>query len=322
MENNLPLPSPEIDGMIEDPVLLDDGRLLFVYSSPARTDDIWMWNYNTKELKQLTFATYSGIDQSLFVEPVLVRYKSFDGLEIPAFMYLPPDYDGQPVPFIIAPHGGPELQSRPYFVRNFQYFLLNGLGIFSPNVRGSKGYGKEFLDMDNYKKRMNSIKDIKAGVDYLIENKYTAHGKIGIMGGSYGGFVVLASITEYPGLFSAAVDRVGIANFVTFLKNTKDYRRHIREAEYGPLTDEEFLKSISPIHKAHLIKTPLLVTHGENDARVPVSEARQIIKAVNENGGVVDSLFFPDEGHNIVKKGNKVILYRKIAEFFNKYLKN
>ena len=321
-EENATLPSPDIAGMVENPVLLDDGRLFFVYSNPSRTDDIWLWNYRTEELKQLTFATYSGIDQSDFVEPILIRYKSFDGLEIPAFMYLPPDYDGSPVPFIIAPHGGPELQSRPYFVRNFQYFLLNGFGIMSPNIRGSKGYGKKYLDMDNYKNRMKSIKDIKAGVDYLIENGYTAKGKIGIMGGSYGGFVVLASITEYPDLYSAAVDRVGIANFVTFLQNTKDYRRHIREAEYGPLTDEEFLKSISPIHKAHLIKTPLLVTHGENDPRVPISEARQIINAVSENNGIVDSLFFADEGHVFVKQSNKVALYRKIAEFFNKYLKD
>ena len=174
---------------------------------------------------------------------------------------------------------------------------------------------------DDYKNRKNSLKDYKASVDWLVGKGYTRKGMIGIRGGSYGGYVVLGMITEYPDLFAAAVDIVGIANFQTFLENTKPYRRKNREAEYGPLTDPEFLREISPIHKAHLIKTPLLVIHGENDSRVPIGEARQVIKAVLDNGGVVDSLIFADEGHGVHKMSNVIALYRKQVEFLDAHLK-
>ncbi len=169
---------------------------------------------------------------------------------------------------------------------------------------------------------MDAIKDIKAGADYLLDNGYTQTGKLGIMGPSYGGFAVLASIIEYPDLFSAAIDRTGISNFVTFLKNTKPYRRYLREAEYGPLSDSTFLESISPLNKADLIKTPLFIAHGENDTRVPISEARQIISAIKENNGTVDSLIFSDEGHIISKQTNRIALYRKVVDFFDTYLKD
>jgi len=315
------LPTPDIKGRIKDIQALDDGKLYLAYDNPTRTRDVWVWDPSDQSMTQKTFTTYAGIDRSIFIEPKLIHYKSFDGLAIPAFLYLPPNYKGGPIPFILIPHGGPESQFRPYFVRNYQYFALNGFGILAPNVRGSSGYGKEYVDMDNYKNRYKSVKDYRAAVDYLFDNKYCEKGKLAVMGGSYGGYMVLALITEYPDLFDAAIDRVGIANFVTFLENTKDYRRHIREAEYGPLTDKEFLESISPIFKADKIKTPLLVEHGENDPRVPVSEARQVIEAVKSNGGVVDSLIFPDEGHGISKTENVVKAYRKIVAFLKEHLK-
>ena len=199
--------------------------------------------------------------------------------------------------------------------------MLNGYGILAVNPRGSSGYGLEFLNMDNYKNRLHSLYDYKASVDYLIDNGYTQQGMIGIRGGSYGGYVVLGMITEYPELFSAAVDVVGIANFKTFLENTADYRRALRESEYGPLDDPEFLDSISPIYKADLIRTPLMVVHGENDPRVPVDEARQILQAVANNGIPVDSLIFPDEGHGASKRVNVIEEYRKQVEFFDRFLK-
>jgi dipeptidyl aminopeptidase/acylaminoacyl peptidase len=199
--------------------------------------------------------------------------------------------------------------------------MLNGYGIIAPNPRGSSGYGSKYMSLDNYKNRQNSLKDYKAAVEYLISNGYTKNGMIAIRGGSYGGYVVMGMITEYPTLFSAAIDVVGIVNFKTFLENTAPYRRALREAEYGPLSDPEFLASISPIHKAHTIKTPLLVIHGENDPRVPVGEARQIIAAVQSNGGIVDSLIFPDEGHGASKRVNIIAEYRKQVEFLDKHLK-
>jgi dipeptidyl aminopeptidase/acylaminoacyl peptidase len=299
-----------------------DGNIIISFNGPTRAPDVWSWNPYTEELTQLTFSSYAGIDREIFSEPSLVKFESFDGLEVPAFMYLPPNYkEGESIPFIIHAHGGPEGQFQPYFQRNIQYLILNGYGLMAVNPRGSSGYGLEYLNMDNYKNRKHSLMDYKAAVDWLIDKGYTEQGMIGIRGGSYGGYVVLGMITEYPDLFSAAVDVVGIANFETFLKNTADYRRALRESEYGPLSDPEFLREVSPIHKAHLIKTPLLVVHGENDPRVPVSEARQIIAAVGDNGGIVDSLIFPDEGHGASKRVNIIAEYRKQVEFFDRNLK-
>lgn len=316
------VPSPPLNGIIGGGFFDEDGNVLISFEGPTRAPDVWKWNPATEELKQLTFSQYAGIDRELFSDPSLIQYKSFDGLEIPAFLYLPPGYEkGKPIPFLVHAHGGPESQYKPYFIRNVQYMLLNGYGVLAPNPRGSSGYDREYIMMDNYKNRKNSLKDYKAGVEWLVENEYTQPGMIGIRGGSYGGYVVLGMITEYPDLFSAAIDIVGIANFKTFLENTKPYRRALRESEYGPLSDPEFLKEISPIHKAHLIKTPLLVIHGENDPRVPVGEARQIIAAVQSSGGVVDSLIFPDEGHGVRKRVNIIAEYRKQIEFLDTHLK-
>ncbi|HEY3293888.1 MAG TPA: S9 family peptidase [bacterium] len=316
------LPNPPLDGLLGGGSFDQNGECLISFSSPTRAPDVWKWNPQTKDLKQLTHSIYAGIDRGLFREPKLVRFKSFDGLEIPAFLYLPPDYkEGQAVPFIIDAHGGPEGQFQPAFIRNFQYLMLNGYGILAPNPRGSSGYGRTFMSLDNYKKRKDSLKDYKAAADWLVAQGYTKPGMMGIRGGSYGGYVVLGMITEYPDLFSAAIDIVGIANFKTFLKNTAAYRRAIREAEYGPLADSTFLDQISPIHKANLVKTPLLIVHGANDPRVPVGEARQMLAAVAQNGTVVDSLIFADEGHGSGKRVNSIKEYRKHVEFFDRFLK-
>ena len=313
---------PPLEGMYGYGGCDQNGNFLLSLSSATRTGDVWRWNPETGNWGQLTHSIYAGIDREMFREPKLIRYKSFDGLEIPAFLYLPPDYvEGTPVPFVIDAHGGPEGQFQPGFIRNFQYLMLNGYGILAPNPRGSSGYGRDFMALDDYKLRKNSLKDYKAGVDWLIANKYTEPGMIGIRGGSYGGYVVLGMITEYPDLFSAAIDVVGIANFRTFLQNTASYRRALRESEYGPLSDPEFLDSISPIHKAGVVKTPLLIVHGANDPRVPVDEARQMLAAVAQNGTVVDSLIFADEGHGSGKRVNTIKEYRKHVEFFDRFLK-
>ncbi len=316
------LPSPPLEGIQGMASFDRNGSCILSFSSATFAPEVWQWTPASGTLRQLTFSIYAGIDRKIFREPQLVHYKSFDGLEIPAFLYLPSDYKkGEKIPFIIHAHGGPEGQTRPYFVRNIQYLMLNGYGVLAPNPRGSAGYGREYLNLDNYKNRKHSLMDYKAGVEWLIDNGYTKQGMLGIRGGSYGGYVVLGMITEYPDLFSAACDVVGIANFKTFLENTRSYRRALRESEYGPLSDPDFLREISPIHKANVIKTPLLVIHGENDPRVPVDEARQIIRAVRRNGGAIDSLIFPDEGHGASKRVNVIAEYRKQVDFFNKYLK-
>jgi len=316
------LPAPPVDGQVSGFLFTEDRTVIFGFSSPTRTADIWSWNWTLPQLEKLTHSTYAGIDPSLFSEPTLVRYPSFDGREIPAFLYLPPNRrPGEPVPFVVHMHGGPESQFRPAFIRHFQYLLLHGYGILAPNVRGSSGYGKAYMDLDNYKHRLDSVKDMKAGVDYLVQKGFAEPGKVAVKGGSYGGYMTMAGITEYPNLFAAAVNTVGITNFVTFLEKTADYRRSLREAEYGPLSDRPFLESISPLNKADRIETPLLVVHGENDPRVPVGEARQIAAAITAKGGVVDTLIFPDEGHGISKRKNSLVVYRRMVEFLDAHLK-
>ncbi len=322
LETMKEIPGPPLDGMVTHAYVDSDHNIYVGFNSPTRAPDVWKWNPRSRELRQLTFAIYSGIDRNLFTEPKLVHYRSFDSLEIPAFLFLPPDYkEGEPIPFIVYAHGGPESQFQPDFTRSFQYLILNGYGILAPNPRGSSGYGREYRDMDNYKNRKKSLWDYKAGADWLIENGYTKPGLLGIRGGSYGGYVVLGMITEYPKLFSAAIDIVGISNFRTFLENTSAYRRMYRETEYGPLSDPEFLESVSPLNKAHLIETPLLVIHGVNDPRVPIGEAIQIIDAISRRGGMVDSLIFSDEGHGSGKISNTIEQYRKQVEFLDRHLK-
>jgi dipeptidyl aminopeptidase/acylaminoacyl peptidase len=323
VESGQTLATPPLDGIITGGAFDQNGNVVFSFNGPTRTADVWRWNPKSGELTQLTFAIYAGIDRTMFSEPTLIHYTSFDSLEIPAFLYLPKDYQpGKPIPFVIEAHGGPESQSQPYFTRNIQFLLLNGYGVLMPNVRGSDGYGRDYLNLDNYKNRKQSLQDYKAAAEWLIAKGYSAQGKLAIRGGSYGGYVVYGMITEYPDLFAAAIGSVGISNFVTFLQSTASYRRAIREAEYGPLSDSTFLKEISPIHKANLIKTPLLVIHGANDPRVPIGEARQIIAAIQANGGIVDSMIFADEGHGSGKRSNIIPEYEKQMTFLNTYLKN
>lgn len=318
----LRVPGPPLEGIIDTAYFDQAGNVVFGFTGPTHAPDVWRWEPSSGSLEQLTYAIYAGIDRTIFREPSLIRFESFDGLEIPAFLYLPPGYArGEAIPFIIHAHGGPESQFQPYFLRNVQYLLLNGYGVLAPNPRGSSGYGRTYMGLDDYTRRKDSLKDYKAAADWLIEHDFTRPGMLGIRGGSYGGYVVLGMITEYPGLFAAGVDVVGIANFESFLENTSAYRRALREAEYGPLADRAFLRSISPIHKAERIRTPLLVVHGVNDPRVPIGEARQIIRAVAGNGGTVDSLIFENEGHGTGRRENTIREYRKQVAFFDAHLK-
>lgn len=317
------LPHPEFNGIASSISMGRISKIAFQLNRPTRAPDIYTFNYNTLEMKQVTHSSYAGIDPSKFIEPQLISYRSFDGLEIPAFIYLPPDWKKNMgnIPFIIHFHGGPEGQARPYFQRHFNYLLLNGYGIMTPNVRGSSGYGKEYKSLDDYKKRMDSVKDGYHAAKYLIEKGYTKKGLIGLKGGSYGGYMVMALITEYPDMWAAAYESIGLVDLVNFLKNTKAYRRKLREAEYGPLSDEEFLKSVSPIHKINRVKTPLMISHGKNDPRVPVSEAYKIIENLKKRGVEVKALIWEDEGHGVRKKENRLKLYREMMKFFDKHMK-
>jgi dipeptidyl aminopeptidase/acylaminoacyl peptidase len=302
----------------------DGSRLAFDLSGPRHNSNVWIWELGSGSVRQLSHASRAGVPDSAFVEPELVRYRSFDALEVPAWLYLPPpDLRSGPPPVVVYPHGGPESQSRPSFNAIFAYLLNRGYAVFAPNVRGSSGYGTRFMNLDNVRKRMDSVRDLAHGAFWLRDSGKIDATRMAIYGGSYGGFMVLAAITNHPELYAAAIDVVGIANFVTFLEKTGPYRRAAREAEYGSLEhDREFLDSISPIHQVEKIRTPLMVVHGANDPRVPVGEAEQIVAALRTRGVPVEYLRYEDEGHGLVKLANRLDAYPKMADFLDRYLRD
>lgn len=318
------LPVPAMPKGVVGNVTFSGANMLYAVDNANTPGLIHQWNTKTPDAKPvvLTSADTQGIDVSKFLLPKLVKYPSFDKSLIPAFVYLPADYQpSKKIPFIVQYHGGPESQFRPNFNRSFQYFLSRGYGIIAPNPRGSSGYGKKFIEADNYKDRIKSVKDGIWAAKYVIDQGYTEPKRIAAWGGSYGGFMTMAVITEAPELFGAACNVVGIVNFETFLQQTKDYRRKLREVEYGPLSDPEFLKSISPIHKVDRIDAPLMIAHGLNDPRVPVGEAMQVAVALKKRGKPVEELYFPDEGHGFAKEENRLLYYEQMAKFFERYLK-
>ncbi len=295
----------------------DGERLAFTLTGPNRNPDVWVVDLPDGEARRLTRSSTAGIPPRTFQRPDIVRYPTFDGRDIPALFY-EPEHSPERAPVVVNVHGGPESQSRPLFAPVSQYLLGRGYAVFAPNVRGSTGYGKAYTHLDDVFLRMDSVKDLACAAEWL---RGRGHERVAVMGGSYGGFMVLAALTEYPELWTAGVDIVGIANMVTFLENTGSYRRALREPEYGSLErDREFLESISPLHKAEEITAPLMVIHGKNDPRVPVGEAEQIVEKVKKNGGTVEYLLYEDEGHGLAKLKNRLDAYPKIAAFLDEHL--
>ena len=326
------------NGVVGGLTFSNDGKqLAFTFSSAKYNGDIWTYDLEKKTLTQVTKSSRSGIPQNSFVEPQLIKYKTFDGKEIPAWYYLPQKINftmtgrrsgdisytsTNKVPVIVSVHGGPEGQERPGFNPLYQYFLSRGYAVLATNVRGSTGYGKTFTHLDDVRKREDSVKDLAFSVEWLKTNGGADGKRIAVMGGSYGGYMTMAAITLYPDLFAAAVNTVGIVNWETFLKNTSGYRRRQREVEYGMLDkDIDFLRSISPLAKVDKIKTPLFVIHGKNDPRVPFTEAEQVVKALRDRNATVEYKLFDDEGHGISKLKNRLELYPLVADFLDKYMK-
>ncbi|MFC7249715.1 alpha/beta fold hydrolase [Halomicroarcula sp. GCM10025324] len=317
-------PTPDLPGGLAGGVAWGPDAERFALSVTGRTvnTNLFVVETETGAAERWTAASTAGIPQETFVEPEVVRFESFDGREIPALFSLPSDVpeDGD-TPVIVDIHGGPESQRRPSFAGLTQYFLSRGYAVFEPNVRGSTGYGKAYTHLDDVEKRMDSVKDLRAGVDWLHAHPAVDDDRIVAMGGSYGGFMVLAALTEYPDLWAAGVDVVGIANFVTFLENTGEWRRELREAEYGSLDeDREFLESISPLNNADRITAPLFVLHGANDPRVPVGEAEQIAAEAESHGVPVERLIFENEGHGISKRENRIEAYSRVVAFLDEHV--
>ncbi|TAJ55077.1 MAG: S9 family peptidase [Nevskiaceae bacterium] len=300
------LPAGQIGGIDFDP----RGRqLAFSLDRATAPSDIYSFRVGEQKLSRWTESEVGGLNTADFIEPQLIRYPSFDGLSIPAFVYRPKLAAGVKAPVIVSIHGGPEAQALPSFSPISQYYLKElGAAVITPNVRGSDGYGKSYLKLDNGYLRKDSVKDIGALLDWIATQPDLDAGRVLVMGGSYGGYMTLASMVDYNDRLRAGVDVVGISHFVTFLTNTQDYRRDLRRVEYGDERIPEmraYLEEIAPLSNAQKITKPMLMVQGLNDPRVPASEAEQMVAKMRANGGVVWYLAAKDEGHGFKKKSNR-----------------
>jgi dipeptidyl aminopeptidase/acylaminoacyl peptidase len=299
----------------------DGDRLAVSASSRVDNTNVHLVDPTTGERERWTRASTAGIPRERFRAPDLVRYRTFDGREIPAWFTLPPDPTPGETPVVVEVHGGPESQRRPGFNAVTQILCSRGYAVFEPNVRGSAGYGRRYASLDDVERRMDAVADLEAAADWLAAHEATDPDRIAVMGGSYGGFMTLAALTTSPERWAAGVDVVGIASFVTFLANTGDWRRELREAEYGSLAeDRALLEQLSPLSRIDRIAAPLFVLHGENDPRVPVSEARQVAEAARGQGVPVRELVFDDEGHGFTRLENRVEAYTAVVAFLDEHV--
>jgi dienelactone hydrolase len=329
-----PVPLPQMEKGLVGISSLRGNRLIYTLNN-ARTPGL-AFEYMIPQQgqpagtpRQVTFADEQGIDLAKLPLQQLITYKSFDGKEIPAFLTLPANYvKGTPIPFIVDYHGGPEGQHRPGFDRQTQYLVSEGFGVLQPNVRGSSGYGRAFLMMDDYKNRWLSVRDGVYAAQWLVDQGYAKPGKIAAYGGSYGGFMATATPVEdtlrvergevKTPLLGASINVVGVVNLRTFLEKTSGYRRKLREVEYGPLTDPEFLDSVSPLLKADKINVPMMIAHGLNDPRVPVGEAMQLAEALQRRGYDPEQVYFHDEGHGFAKLDNRLLFAQRMSRFLKR----
>ncbi|WP_163969732.1 S9 family peptidase [Oceanobacillus halotolerans] len=297
---------------------LTDEEFIVGVKSPVLPGDVYKIAISPNTAERITYVGQAESIEKQWFEPALYHFKSFDGLEVPYFYY-GEERESQPV--VVYVHGGPEHQIRAEYNPVIQYLAAQGFAVVAPNVRGSMGYGRKYVQLDDVRKRMDAVADLKWLVEDLVESHGAARDKVGIMGRSYGGFMVLAAVTHYPEVWAAGVDIVGISHFKTFLENTGPWRRKLREAEYGSLeNDVNFFEEIAPLNHTDKITAPLLVFHGRNDTRVPVSEAEQLTADLKEQGKEVELMIFEDEGHQTEKIENHIEMNSKIVSFMSEKL--
>jgi len=297
----------------------------FSLNSAQSPSDVYSVDVQTAKLDRWTYSETGGVPSQNFVEPKLVKWKSFDGKEISGWLYAPKVKPASgKYPVVINIHGGPEGQSRPGFLGRTNYWI-NELGavVIYPNVRGSTGYGKTFSQLDNGFLRENTYKDIGALLDWIGQQPDLDSQRVMVTGGSYGGHMTLAVATRYSSRLACSVDVVGISNLVTFLEHTESYRRDLRRVEYGDERDPQmraYLESIAPMNHVKDITKPMMVVAGVNDPRVPKSESDQIVKSLEESGTPVWYLAAKDEGHGFQKKKNADFQFYTTVLFMRRYL--
>jgi len=310
----------------------DDKRLAMTLNTPQTPSDTFVLELGRAptdhgRLERWTFSEVGGLDTEKFRIPERFDYPTFDTVDgvarrIPAWIYRP---EGEgPYPVVVSIHGGPEGQSRPFFSDTYQMWLRTlGVAVILPNVRGSNGYGKTWLGLDNGMRREDSVRDIGALLDWIADQPDLDASRVAVFGGSYGGYMVLASAVHYSERLRAAVDVVGISNFVTFLENTQDYRRDLRRVEYGDERDpamRAYLEKISPVNNVEKINVPLFIVQGNNDPRVPVTESGQMVEALRGRGNPVWYMNALNEGHGYRKKENRDIYQQAVVQFLRRHL--
>ncbi|MEO8972209.1 MAG: S9 family peptidase, partial [Ktedonobacteraceae bacterium] len=299
----------------------DGGLLVLTGSGSTLPWNILVYELESQQFRQITSSPHAGVDLATLVRPELVHFTAHDGLPLSGWLYRPAS-SAVPGKLVIDFHGGPEGQARPSFNYIYQALLAQGIAVFAPNVRGSSGFGKTFVNLDNGPLRFNALKDIKACVDCVIAAGIAYPQQIGIMGGSYGGYMTMAGLTEYPDLFAAGANLFGVVNFETFFAHTEPWMAAVSTIEYGdPLTQADLLRALSPIHKIDRVKAATLVLHGANDTNVPVVEAEQVVESLRRRGVPVEYILFPDEGHGFSRTPNRIRTAVSIVRWFVEYLR-
>jgi dipeptidyl aminopeptidase/acylaminoacyl peptidase len=312
VEDERPIVSGLPSGVVTDLTWSPDSTTLaFSASSPTDPPGLWLWRDGAVR------AAWQP-EPGDFIDLELVEWQSFDGRRIPGWLALPAN-GKPPFPAIVWVHGGPVGQTRPNFRPDIQMLLSQGFAVLMPNVRGSSGYGRSYTKSDDAEKRLDSVTDLANGHAWLAAHPAIDAERIGIMGQSYGGFMVMSAITEHPGLWRAAVNYYGIADFSTLLATTGAWRRNHRAAEYG--NGSELFARISPIHRVDHIRVPVLIAHGSRDPRVPVGESEQFVTALRERQMKVIYETFDYAGHGFIRPDDRQRIYRAVAEFFREHLR-
>jgi dipeptidyl aminopeptidase/acylaminoacyl peptidase len=313
---DLPFPG---DGVADHFVFSPDAsRVAFGFSTTTEPQQVWVHDFVSGESRKLT--DLGGVDGG--VEPSLHRFESFDGESIPVFLFVPEG--AGPLPVVVTLHGGPESQWQPWYSNGFgaltQFLVARGYAVAAPNVRGSTGYGKRFEHLDDVEKRLDSVADLASLHAWLAARPEIDGSRAVVYGRSYGGYMVLAALAFQPELWAAGIEFVGISNLRTFLENTSDYRRPVREREYGPLSDPELLERLSPWSRLDAIRAPLFIEHGRNDPRVPVSESEAIHDELVRRGVRCELVIYEDEGHGVEKLANRVDVFERATAFLGEVL--
>ncbi len=298
-----------------------DGAALAMCVTGARLpSDIWLLDTESFTLRQLTRSPHVGVNLGDLAGAELLRYNAHDDLPLTGWLYRPRHLQ-PPYATVLSFHGGPEGQEQPRFRYDYQALLTQGIAVFAPNVRGSSGFGKRFVNLDNGALRVNAVRDIASTAEYLLSSGIAKAGSLGIMGGSYGGYMTMAGLTEFPDMLAAGVNLYGVVNFKTFFERTEPWMASISKIEYGdPDTEGDMLDALSPINKLDRVRAPTLVLHGANDTNVPVYEAEQVVEQLRARDVPVEYLLFPDEGHGFSLEKNRIASAAAIVDWFTQYL--